>query len=352
MEQCSFCKEKYKKLKENDNFTFKKINNYTKFIDKEYINVEPIEIKFKENVVNFNYGKRRGVFNMFKKYKRYAVAVSLILVLTVVFAVQPVRAAVYDVLSIFRADNVKGISISMKDIREISEKIDSKNPEIDIEKFGKIKTAGGKQINISIDELASEKGINIINDSNSFTADQSAYYVSDFKMDFQLNIPNINKFMESYGAKTLLPKSLDGKTFSVHVPEQIYVTYNKDGVKFSFLQYKKPEIVAPSEKDVEKVRLALLDLPFLPNDLVEKLEAIKDWKSTLYIPAVGMDVKEINLNGKKASLFTDNEKNKYKNQSSDMKMNTALLWNDNENIYTIWTSAEKDDVIELYNLLR
>lgn len=354
MLECKICFDNYKTLKSNDDFCFTKIISYSKCIEEKFIfpPSEKSSIDIKPHDFNENKYKK-GVIKMFNKYKKMAIVASLVLLFTITFAIQPVRAAVFDMLSVFRADNVKGFSITMEDIENISQKINSKDVNIDIENFGKITAKGGERKDLTLDKLKSDKNIKIVKDIEGFELANEAYVIDNYEMSFTLNVPNINEFMKSYGAKTLLPKDIDGKTFKVKIPSQTFTKYTNNKYIYNVSQYKKPEILANSDSDIEKIRLALIDSPFLTPDLSNKLQAIKDWKTTLYIPVVGMDVKEIDFEGIKASLFTaNNNLNKNKNNSYEKDIKTALAWNDNDNIYIVWSYNDSNELLNFAKSLR
>jgi hypothetical protein len=344
---CKNCFSKYEELKENDDFCFTKLNSYAKYIEEKFTFPHSEEKILKEKT----YRKEKGVINMFNKYIKSSVAALFIIMCVVIFSVQPVRAAIFDMLSVFRAENVKGLSITAEDIENIATKINSQNVDIDIDKFGKITSEGGENKTVSLDELKADKDVKIVKVIKDFTIGDLRT-VKDFSMSFKLNVPNINEFMKAYNAKTLLPKDIDGKTFTFKVPKQVYVNYTKGAQVYYVSQYKKPEILADSDSDIEKIRLALIDSPFLTKDLSNKLKAIKDWKSTLYIPVVGMDVEEIDFAGTKASLFTEDENAKNNKHYYEKDIKTALAWNDNDNIYVVWSYNDNNELLNFAKSLR
>lgn len=177
---------------------------------------------------------------------------------------------------------------------------------------------------------------------------KSIYVDKPSKMDFTLNVENINKLLKSLGGKKLFPKDLDGKTFSLNMSGTLSVMYEdpENGRRIAVSETKVPEIVAPDGADVDEIFNALSDLSVLPQDMQNQLKSMKDWKSTLYIPNVGGKAEEMNINGMKAiGCFDTRESDKEKKHSS------ILILKDNV-LISIDGNVDKNKLLETAKSMR
>jgi len=160
-------------------------------------------------------------------------------------------------------------------------------------------------------------------------------------MEFTLNVPSINKFLKSFGTQTLLPESLDGKTFTVDFPRVINMEYNV-GEKNSFymMQTKSPEIKAPEGVDPDDIYNSLISMPILPENIKQQLSSANDWKNTLYIPVIDSKSQEVSINGVKGYIMDADSQ--YKN----------IVWYNKEVLYSISGSMSQDELIKIANSVR
>jgi hypothetical protein len=291
--------------------------------------------------------RKKGVFSMIKKYRKISLIVACVAIIAIFSMVQPARAAVSSFLSIFRVENVDSINISINDINKITRNLEKDNPKFQLDKFGKISSKGGKKNNIETSKLVKEKNLKIIPQSSGYIIDSHSELITNFEMTFKLNIKNVNKFMKSYNLKSQFPQSVDGKEIKLIVPEQIITTYIKDNVKYSVRQFKKPSIFAQSKSDIDKIRKALLELPFIPKNIANQLKSIKDWDSTLYIPTLGMKETKKTINGKETIIFTNSNKNE-----KQLTVHNSAVWIENEYIYNVWGNGSSEQFIDILKLLR
>ncbi len=292
--QCEKCKEIYMELKSVNSFTVEKLQDY-----KEEFNINPI----KTRNMNIEIKKKKGEFKIMKKYKKIAVAACAVLAITTCVSVKPIRAAVINAASIFRANDIKGVNISLDDVKKLQSELEKHKTDINIDKIGKVKYQGGEQKNTTMDEAKKTLPFTILTPENMSSNDtESISMDSPSKMDFTLNVENINQVLKSLGGKKLFPKDLDGKTFSLNIAGTLNINYkdSKTNKKIYITESKIPEIIAPDEATVDEIFNALSDLSVLPYDMQKQLKSMKDWKSTLYVPSVGNKLEEMNINGMKA----------------------------------------------------
>lgn len=81
---------------------------------------------------------------MLKNKKTIALICTAILAVAIING-QTVNAAISKTLSIFRAQDLKGVTVTLDDIQQIQSKLSSGQGEISLEKMGNIKVQGGQK---------------------------------------------------------------------------------------------------------------------------------------------------------------------------------------------------------------
>lgn len=340
---CEKCNMTYKELKTTDDFVFGKMSNYKQLID---ANANPKEERLKPT--NRNWDTLKGVpliMNMLSNYKKIVASACALVLVTTCLTVQPIRAAISDALSIFRVEEVKGIKISMEEIQQIQDKLKGKSGEFNMDSIGKVKTSGKERKPISPDELKNITDFPVLipDAMQDYTA--QAYNIEPGTMEFTLNVQNANSILQSFGAQKLLPESIDGKTFAINFSRTVNVTYSSIDKRYTITQTKSPEIVVPEGVDVDEIYNSVIELPILPQDVQRQLKSIKDWKSTLLIPVVGAETKEIDINGNTGYIYSTHDAHRDTTQS-------GLIWVNNGVIYTIVSNTTSSDLIDLAKSMR
>lgn len=345
LSECKECTKLYEELSCNEAFACEKIelykNEYANDMDKV---VRPFSYSNPDIINNL----LKGVSSFMRRYKKVAAMTCVALIAVMCVTVQPIRAAVSDFLSIFRVDNVKGITVTLDDIRQIQDQIKSHSSEIDMDKLGKIKIDGGDKKWISYDDARNITDFKVLFPQAADSRNFGINTVDPESMQFTLNIGSVNEALKSFGAQELLPESLDGKTFMVSIPRQVNLQYNEDGEYYNIIEAKVPEIDAQDGVNADDIYNCLTDLPIIPDDLHRQLESIKDWKTTMYIPVVESKMEEIDINGSKGyvgSLDGLNGKN-----SSSLK--TAVIWYKDGVFYGVESNTSRDDLISFAQSMR
>lgn len=304
--QCEKCKKAYKELNSVNNFAVGKLQDYRKEFNVNHIKTESMNIEVKN---------KKGAFKNMKKYKKIAAAACAVFVLTTCVTVQPIKAAVINAVSIFRANDMKSVNISLDDVKELEKALDEHKSNIDIDKVGKVNFEGGEEKTVTMEEAKKELPFTISVPKNIPEKNTESIAINKpSKIDFTLNVENINQLLKSLGEKNVFPKDLDGKTFSLKMDGTLNINY-KDAAnnkRISVTESKVPEILAPSDANVDEIFNALSELSVLPPDIQKQLKSMKDWKNTLYVPNVDNELEELNIDGMKAvGHFENNSENKY-----------------------------------------
>lgn len=331
---CEKCKETYKSLNDLNDFTVNKIADYSKSNNESHINIKPINIK--------DIKQKKGVLEMIKPYKKFAIAACAALAITTCVKVQPIQAAISNAVSIFRVQNIKSVNVSLNDMKKLQEGLQSRKSDIQIENLGNVKYSGGKNKVLTLDEAKKELSFTAAIPQNTQGLALHQVNIDEAsKIDFTVNVQNVNQILQSLGGKTLLPKKLDGKTFTFDFSSRLGLYYkdteNKKNLFIS--QWKSPEITAPNDVNVDEIVNCISDLSILPSDLQKQIKSMKDIKNTLYVPNIDNKMEEINVDGVKVMLYADG------NYTSAIFVKNGVLFDLNGDI-------DKNSVIQIIKSLR
>ncbi|HOV26827.1 MAG TPA: DUF4367 domain-containing protein [Pseudobacteroides sp.] len=349
--KCEKCRDALNIIKSNDDFAYMKIKEYRDNIY-DRVNdaceaVRPVDDSKKDKINNEkdkikSNKSEKGVYRFMLKNRRIAAVACAAVMLTTCLAFQPVRAAISNTLLIFRANDLKGINFTVNDIVQIKDELSKSNAEIDLKDMGKIKTIGSyERKSMSIVEAKALTDFEVAFPSELSSANMHIDTISPFTMEFTLNVSSTNKILKSFGAKTLLPESIDGKTFTVDFPRVINMQYY-DGEKDSFymIQTKSPEIKAPEGVNPDDIYNSLVSMPILPDHIKQQLSDTKDWKNTLYIPVFDSESQEVSINGAKGYIMDPDSQ--YKN----------IVWYNKGVLYSISGPMSQDELIKIASSVR
>lgn len=340
---CTKCSAAYNQLKDNDDFTFTKIKNYRQYCEENLI--PPSVPARAENHKLNKLVSTKGVIDFMTKYKKFVAAACVALALTACITVQPVRSAIAGTLSIFRVENVKGINISLQDLRDIQTKIEMKESEINMDNLGKVKLDGGKKRSASVEEAESIPDFTVALPASLADTKPNVDIIEPATVSFTLAVDNVNSVLKSFGSTKLLPKSVDGKAFSANFSSQVYMNYKMNDRQIAVTQLKTPEIIVPDGVNVDEIYSSLVELPILPNNLQTQLKSIKDWKNTLYIPVVESEMEEVDINGAKGYVSSDT------NPESN-SIRSRVIWYNKGVIYTVSGNISKDEILTIAKSMR
>ncbi|WP_139488887.1 zf-HC2 domain-containing protein [Brevibacillus dissolubilis] len=250
---------------------------------------------------------------MKKTYKNWIVGTSAAAVLFGAFSIPQVQAVASDVLSIFRVNQVEFIKLTESDMHDIASWFDNNAAgEQEIKGIGKIWTKEAKNREpqfFDTAEQAKKAGYTLPAvpagyQGRSFSISQA------FTVYAQLDTEKANKLLRQLKADTQFDDKLNGKEFSLTVPQSIGMMLTKaDQAPTTHISYdviNAPEIQAPKDVDLNSLRDTVLSLPFIPENVKRQLGDIEDWKHTLPIPYMegnGDHLKEIKINGTQAILY-------------------------------------------------
>lgn len=276
---------------------------------------------------------------MLKNKKTTALICTAILAVAIING-QTVNAAISKTLSIFRAQDLKGVTVTLDDIQQIQSKLSTGQGEISLEKMGNIKVQGGQRKISSKEDVKNVTDVKVAFPSVLDGVVPSVNVVEPTAIEFTLNVENVNEIMKSYGATKLLPANIDGKTFKIDFASQVTMNYSINNKSITIMETKSPEITVPDDVDIDAVYDAVVEMPIIPQRLQSQLKSMKDWKRTLYIPVIESEMTEVNINGAKGYMSKD-----YGN--SEENSESAVIWYDKGIIYVVSGEVDSEELLKI-----
>lgn len=354
---CPACMNTYNSLIEINNFIEEKLFIYDKSIyENNDISIKPFKKIRSDTKINL----RRVGYDIMLKNRKILASACAVLMLVLCITIQPVRAAISSALSIFRVENVKSISINVGDLTKIQREIAAHKSNIDLDKLGSVKTTGGKPREISAADASSIPDFKVLIPAINPGLSSRIKTTDPGRIQFDLNIANVNSLLSSLGADKLLPESLNGKTFSIDVPRMLNIEYTNGTKRINIIETKTPELQVPSDVNVDELYNSLTELPILPDNLQRQLKSIKDWKNTMYVPVVESHMDEIDINGVKAfasdikTEAADGSKtsDSISSETNEQKMSSYVIWFKDGVFYEVNGNVDRSELINIAKSMR
>ncbi|MDK2822395.1 MAG: hypothetical protein PWQ67_372 [Clostridia bacterium] len=335
LNECTICKNRLKELRELEEFLYVSFKSYEDEMQKLPLNTNKAYDNFKSRLKN---NKWKGMINSVASFKKIVAGLAAIIIFATTVFVPPVREAAANFLHIFRVQKIESIQISIEDLNKMRDDFMNKVGEINLKQLGKANVVSRPKFTKMTLAEAQEKVPFPLKYPNGFSLEQEVQVNGSSEVQFTLNTEQVNKVLKQLGSQKLLPPELNGKTFSIYSQGQVDLHYRLgENNWLSFLQMASPEITVPEGVDVFELRQVLLEIPILPYDLKNKLEAINDWQHTLPIPT-DEDSEVVVVNGAQGIL----RKNKH---------SSHLIWQKDGVIYNL-AGASQMDLVEIANNLR
>ncbi|MCG0274800.1 MAG: zf-HC2 domain-containing protein [Thermosediminibacteraceae bacterium] len=300
---------------------------------------------------------KKGAQDIMKKYGKLVAAFMAVLVISSAIWFAPVRDAVADFLSIFRLSKIEAVKITPEDLEQIKHRLNESGiKEIDLEQLGKVRATGGgfeevkpEDIALVFEKVAFEykplkapEGFEL-----TFVGIEKPQ-----RIEITPKVDGMNQLISALGGTKLLPKELDGKTFVVTSKGIVRQSYVNEGVKsrefksFVLSQIGAPEIHVPEGVDLTAVREAVLELPFLPENIRQQLYGIEDWQTTMPIPVdtEHADTEEITVNGKPGLLV--------KRTWGDNAVDYTIIWTEDQTIFVLEGNLPAQELLQIAASLR
>ncbi|MBC9784628.1 DUF4367 domain-containing protein [Heliobacterium chlorum] len=263
-------------------------------------------VKWDRRVVDtkaYSTDKSLGGRRIMQHWKKWAGAVAAGVLLASSLTIAPVQQAMADFLSLFRVQKIQMIKVSPDDMEQMAKAVKTQVGEVNLQQFGKAEIVKkSEEIQVKMAEAQNKLPFSVKKPAfvpDGYHAPEQVSVLSEGEAQFSLDVEQVNNLLKGFGATTLLPENLSGKSFDIRIPAGMRAVYNdregRRGMTVSL--FSSPELTVPEGVDPHRLRSALLDFPLLPEDLRTQLAAIEDWQNTLVIPDTGENTEKVTVNG-------------------------------------------------------
>ena len=277
---------------------------------------------------------------MFKK-RSFLGALSVFIVLVLVFTITPASAWASSFLGLFRVQKITVISFSPQALQKSTSTLNSQRDVIQqVFKNDLVIHDNGKAQKVNSTAQAAQLA--------GFTPrllDQQGqiYFKPGLQADLTIDQPKFQALMDAAGLNAQLPAAVNGKVVSVNVPDAIVAGYGNcpdttDPTDVSesqlnactlLMELPSPTVNAPNELNVNQLGQAMFEFLGMPADQAASLSNNIDWASTLVLPipqGEGYTYQNLPIDGVSGTLVesTGNPSNRY-----------AVIWTKDGMVYTL-----------------
>lgn len=245
-----------------------------------------------------------------KRYRKALAAAAAVAVVVGMFSFGPVRSFASQILRVFRVNQVQVVHFNPADVQELEKALQTYGKNVDIASFGEIQRAENNdfsRLDAGTVNIAGQS-VSLPEQLGSFSAAGGLRVEPGERLSVKPRVEGINGFLSSLGSSKLMPRELDGKTFTVVIPPVAAKPYRAGNTDVTLFRSVSPEFSVPEGVDVAQVRAALLDIPILPERMKNTLAGIDPFGSTLLVPDFGTaqngTVEEVLVNGAKGVFMT------------------------------------------------
>ncbi|WP_227762036.1 zf-HC2 domain-containing protein [Zhaonella formicivorans] len=313
LHSCSHCQLKLARLRENLDFAQLRLASYANQLQKAQINREAaweklvVATDYRENSV------RKGVLTMFNKYKKAVAVAAGVAVLSGALSISSVRSFAADFLNIFRVEKIQTISINADDLNELRWRLSGSEGQFNLDNFGEFIVANKQESReLTLEQAKEEAGFAFRVIAGYEQQVERVFKEGGNQVSLKLHVDKVNAVIKSLGGKELLPDGLEGKEFTITIQDAYMTDYFDAQTKTGFThgQMQSPQLAVPKGVDVLALRKALLELPFLPDNLRKQLAAVEDWQHTVLIPDLNGSSQEVAVDGTQG-VFISNKGSSY-----------------------------------------
>ncbi|MEW6573979.1 MAG: zf-HC2 domain-containing protein [Bacillota bacterium] len=289
------------------------------------------------NVTNFSPGK--GVSRIMKRYHKALAVAAAVAVIAGLFSIGPVRSFAAQFLRVFRVDQVEVVHFDPADVKELEKALQTYGRDVDIASFGEIQREENNVFDRLDPDTVRIAGQSVVlpRQLGPYPAAGDLKVVPGEKTSIKPRVDGINGFLASLGSSKLMPRSLDGKTFTIDVPPVASKPYRAGNTDVWLFRSVSPEFMVPEGVEVAQVREALLAIPILPERMRNTLAGIDPFGSTLMVPDFGQSqggtVAEVAVNGTKGVFITPGS-----GSVGPRPSHSVLIWPQG----TVWNALEGD----------
>lgn len=283
---------------------------------------------------------KKGVLASVRRYYKWIAAAA---VLGLLLGYAPARSLATQFLRVFRVERVAVLHFDPADMTRLREALESYGP-VNVENFGRVETEPLPAPDRVVKLPAAVGGYTL----------QSTHDRSGAVVKVTPDADGINEFLARLGSGTLLPREIDGRTFTITIPGGSvgrYVDRVTDRTLVAFVG-AAPTLQVPEGVDMLAVRDALLRLPVLPGNWKKALEGIDDWTRTLPVPDPTGRAEEITLDGAPGFFLPGEKVPRAAQPSGETHSRPAYLAWCRDGTWTVFEAASETTRDEALTLAR
>jgi len=321
LEVCAVCLARFTELAQLENWTRGKVEN-TFYASPHAVKVdtEAAWQRFSRQINQHDQAKqgaakesapanspmnKRSWNHMNKRTKQWVTGVSTAAAVAVALTIPQVQAAAKDLLSIFRVDKVAFVKVTQDDLQQAESWLSSgKAGELELSGIGKISIdetsqKGDGPVWYESKEEAEKAGVKL----PALPDDVSVKGVDvrgSHRVQFEIDTEKANRLLEQVGMDKRFDDKLDGKPFSLQIPQSMNLYLKSGDDEFTYNVVDALKLQAPEGVDLAELRDTVLALPFIPENVKKQMVNLDDWQHTLPLPYVedkDSQVKEVKVNG-------------------------------------------------------
>ncbi|MFN2124853.1 MAG: hypothetical protein ACK2UP_15245, partial [Candidatus Promineifilaceae bacterium] len=274
---------------------------------------------------------QNGSLTMFRK-RTFAIGLTAVLFITVLFSFPAVRAAASDFLGLFRVQKFAPISISPEQMATLNQLADEGMAPGELEIIhepGAITPVG------SLKEASSQTGMAVRAITELADPDEIAV-VDGGDGRLKIDLKASRALMEAAGADpTLLPDNIDGANVHVTVFPGVQQSW---GEKFTLTQAPSPWVEYPENIDAQTLGEAVLQVLGTEPREARRIAKNIDWTGTLLMPIPGEMVTyhEVTIDGVSGVALEPLDGS-----------GGALMWQKDDIIYLFQTEGSTAELLKL-----
>lgn len=257
----------------------------------------------------------KGVYWKMRRYQKALTVAAAAALVVGMFSFAPVRSFASQMLQVFRVNKVQILHFDPADVQELGKALQNYGNGAEIESFGDVQREQIRdytRLDANTITIGSQK-IYLPERLGTLQATGAMKIQEGERVAVKPKVDGINAFLKSMGSRDLLPRALDGKTFTIEVASSAMRSYQVDGNKdVTFARSISPEFGVPEGVNIKEVRAALLGIPVLPERMRNTLAGIDLGGNTLPIPDFGLArsggaMQEVTVNGQRGVFITTDQ---------------------------------------------
>jgi hypothetical protein len=221
--------------------------------------------------------KNRFAVNWMKMNRKWLSGIAVASVLAITLFTPVGNQALAAILGKFRMEQVT--VVQENDVRQIMNGFFSDGQTRDaVNKFGSFtQTSGTLNGEYSLQDAEKLMNHKIIVPKDIDLEKNKLYISPSSEITFNLHVDEVNKALQRLGAKKLLPQSIDGKPIKLIFGETVSISQQLDqnglNCYYSLSQMVAPAVSVDPSIPVEEALAAVLDFPFLPENLKNDIKS-------------------------------------------------------------------------------